>query len=44
MILKKGGVDVSKPMSFTEAVRFQRLLMKLQMDMEQIFIDVAQMQ
>lgn len=44
MILKKGGVDVSKTMSFTQVVRYQRLLMKLQMNMEQIFIDVAQMQ
>lgn len=45
MILKKGGVDVdAEHMTFTHAVRFQRLLMKLQMDLEQIFIDVAQMQ
>ena len=45
MILKKGGLNIdARTMTFTQAVRFQKLLMKLQMDLEQIFIDVAQMQ
>lgn len=42
MILKKGGLNIdARTMTFTQAVRFQKLLMKLQMDLEQIFIDVA---
>lgn len=44
MILKKGGVNTdTNTMSFSQAVKFQKLLMKLQMDLEQLFIDVAQM-
>jgi len=42
MILKKGGcsVDTAK-MTFTQAVKFQKLLIKLQMDLEALFIDIA---
>ena len=31
-------------MTFTQAVKFQKTLIKLQMDLESLFIDVAQMQ
>ena len=42
MILKKGGVPIdANSMTFTQAVKFQKILMKLQMDLEQLFIDVA---
>ena len=41
-ILKKGGVQTDPTqMNFIQAVKFEKLLMKLQMDLEQIFIDVA---
>lgn len=42
MILKKGGVSVdTNSMTFPQAVKFQKLLIKLQMDLESLFIDVA---
>lgn len=44
-ILKKGGALIQTgQMKFTNAVKFQKNLMKLQMDLEEIFIDVAKMQ
>ena len=45
MIMKRGGVMVdTNAMTFTQAVKFQKTLIKLQMDLESLFIDVAQMQ
>ena len=44
-ILKKGGAVIQTgQMKFANAVKFQKNLMKLQMDLEEIFIDVAKMQ
>ena len=43
-ILKKGGTLIqTDKMKFANAVKFQKNLMKLQMDLEEIFIDVAKM-
>ena len=42
MILKKGGAMITtQKMTFTQAVLFQKNLMKLQMNLEDIFIEIA---
>lgn len=41
-LMKKGGALItSKNMNFAQAVSFQRNLMKLQMELEDIFIEIA---
>ena len=41
-VLKKGGALITtSKMSFTDAVKFQMNLMKLQMALEDVFIEIA---
>lgn len=40
-IIFKGGVRMKEEMKFIDAVNFQRNLMRAQMNLEDIFIDIA---